>query len=131
MRNNIIIAAVGAFTAITYFASSVRAQSTQEFILSSGSLDVENLTIRDDYKEFFGRKDEQEDASINFENRNLNQDDDVFYDGDDGVWQISDHWELQVNEPISPPVFPAFPQPEGASMFNNIDRAELQYELSE
>lgn len=131
MKRTIIIAAVGAFTAITGFASSVHAQSTQEFTLSGDSLDVENLTIKDDYKEFFRRRGDRENTSLSLENPNFNQDNSVFYDGDDGVWEISEHWELQVNEPISPPVFPAFPRPDGASIVNDIDRVELQYELLE
>ena len=61
----------------------------------------------------------------------MNQDDGVFYDGDDGVWEISEHWELQVNEPIAPPVFPTFPRQDGASIVDDIDRVELQYELLE
>lgn len=89
MKNKISIAAVGAFAAITCFSSSVRAQSTQEFTLTSEALDVENLTIRDDYKEFFGKGVTREDISLN-ENSDLYGDDSVFYDGDDGVWQISD-----------------------------------------
>lgn len=130
MKTKIFIAAVGALTAITGFTSSVRAQSTQRFTLSDESLDVENLTIRDDYKEFFGRN-EREDTSLSLGNPNLNHDDGVFSDGDDGVWEISENWELQVNEPLAPPVFPAFPRQDGASIFNDIDRAELQYELLE
>lgn len=94
MKRKIIIAAVGAFTAITSFASSVHAQSAQEFTLSGDSLDVENLTVKDDYKEFFRRGGDRENTSLNLGNPNLNQDDGVFYDGDDGVWEISEHWEL-------------------------------------
>ncbi|MUL39286.1 hypothetical protein [Gloeocapsopsis dulcis] len=123
MKHKIIIAVVGAFTAITSFASSVRAQSIQDFTLSGESLDVENLTVRDDYKEFFGRKSDRENISLNSRNLNPNR--------DDGVWQISEQVELQVNEPIAPPVFPAFPREDGASIVNDIDRVELQYELLE
>lgn len=131
MKRKVIITAVGAFTAITSFASSVRAQSIQEFTFSSESLDLENLTLRDDYKEFFGTKSDRENISLNSRNLNPNRDDDVFYDGDDGVWQISERVELQVNEPIAPPVFPAFPREDEASIINDIDRVELQYELLE
>jgi len=131
MKRQIIVAAVGALTAITGFASSIHAQSTQGVTLSGESLDVENLTVGDDYKEFFSRGGNREDTSINFDHPKLNRDDGVFYDGDDGVWQISERVEFQVNEPIVPPVFPAFPQQDGASIVNDIDRAELQYELLE
>lgn len=131
MKRKIIIAVVGALTAIAGFTSSVRAQSAQKFTLSGESLDVENLTLRDDYNEFFGRSSDRENISLDFRNPNPNRDDGVFYDGDDGVWQISEQVELQVNEPIAPPVSPAFPQQEGASIVNDIDRAELQYELLE
>jgi hypothetical protein len=55
----------------------------------------------------------------------------IFADGDDGVWQISNNWELQVNEPLSPPIFPVPFRQDGASLFDDIDRVELQYELSE
>lgn len=129
MKRKIIIAVVGALTAIAGFTSSVRAQSTQEFTLSDELLDVENLTVRDDYNEFFGRSSDRENTSLSLGNPNSSQDDGVFYDGDDGVWEISDNWELQVNEPIAPPVFPAFPQQDGVLIVNDIDRAELQYEL--
>ncbi|MDV2992505.1 MAG: hypothetical protein N4J56_002159 [Chroococcidiopsis sp. SAG 2025] len=126
-----IIAAVGAFAALTGFASSAHAQSTQDITLSGDSLEVENLTVRDDYTEFFRRGGDRENIRLNSRNPNLSQDDGVFYDGDDGVWQISDRLELQVNEPIAPLVFPAFPRQDGASIVNDIDRAELQYELLE
>jgi hypothetical protein len=129
MKRKIIVAAVGAFAAITGFTSSVRAQSPQDVTLSGNSLDVENLTVGDDYTEFFGRSSDREDTSLTQGNPNLSQDDGAFYDGDDGVWEISENWELQVNEPIAPPVFPAFPRQNGASIVNDIDRVELQYEL--
>ncbi|OWY67903.1 hypothetical protein B7486_29065 [cyanobacterium TDX16] len=129
MKRKIITAVVGAFVTLTGFASSVHAQSRQDVTLSGDSLDVENLTVGDDYTEFFRRGGDRENTSLNLENPNLSQDDGVFYDGDDGVWEISENWELQVNEPIAPPVFPAFPRQEGASIVNDIDRAELQYEL--
>lgn len=94
MKNKIFIAAVGALTAITGFTSSVRAQSTQGFTLSDESLDVENLTIRDDYKEFFGRN-EREDTSLSLRNPNLNHDDGVFSDGDTGSYKSTNHLHLQ------------------------------------
>lgn len=131
MKRKVIVAAVGAFAAITGFTSSVRAQSPQEYTLSGDSLDVENLTVGDDYTEFFRRGGDRKDTSLSLDNPILSQDDGVFYDGDDGVWQISERVELQVNEPIAPPVFPAFPRQNGASIVNDIDRAELQYELLE
>lgn len=39
--------------------------------------------------------------------------------------------ELQVNEPLVPPAFPAFPGPDGVSIVDDIDRVKLQYELLE
>jgi hypothetical protein len=131
MKQKIIIAAIGALAAITGLDASVYAQSRQEFTLSGDSLDVESLTVRDEYEEFFRRASNREDTSLNIGNSNNYEDDGIFSDGDDGVWQLSDRLELQVNEPIAPPVFPTFPQQDGASIVDDIDRAELQYELSQ
>ena len=128
-----LIAVIGALATFTGTASAVSAQSADEFTLSGQSLDVENLTIEDEYKEFFQPSGDEPNISLNSEEFNNYDglDDGVFYDGDDGVWEIDKHLELQVNEPLSPPIYPISLRPDEASLFGNVDSLELQYDLSE
>lgn len=127
-----IIAALGGLAATTWLAGSVYAQSAlvsksglEEYTISGDSLQIENLSIEEDYQEFFKPAQNQEDISANVANSY------IYGDGDDGVWQISDRVQLQVNEPLTTPIFPVPFQPEGASLFDDIDRVGVQYQLSQ
>jgi hypothetical protein len=99
-----IFAVIGAIAASISLASSVHAQAIEKFTLAGTSPKIENLTIEDDYKEFFMRAENSADNSLNLGNNA--RDPYIFADGNDGVWQISNNWEFQVNEPLSPPIFP-------------------------
>jgi hypothetical protein len=133
-----IIAAIGTLITIVSldFASTstiarVDAQSvpsnseTGNFTLSGESLQkVEHLSIKDDYREFFTRSGKQSDGALNIDSFN-------YLNEDDGVWEISDRLEILVNEPLSRSIFPFSSRENRSILIDNLNRFELQYELSE
>jgi hypothetical protein len=137
MRDKIIAAIVTLVTitsldfAIGSLNDRVDAQSSPSnsengnFTLSGESLKkVQNLSVEDDYRDFFSRSDNQNDVSLNVDSFNN-------LDENYGVWQINDRLELQVNEPLSRSIFP-FPSRENRSiLIDDLNRLEVQYKLSE
>jgi hypothetical protein len=109
-----------------YAQSPSSNSATGNFTLSGESLrKVNNLSIKDDYRNFFLRTANQTNI-LDVENFNyLNQ--------DDGIWEISDRLEIQVNVPLSRSIYP-FPSPprqNGSIFVDNLNRFELQYQLLE
>jgi hypothetical protein len=136
-----IIAAIGTLITITSldFASAsltniVYAQSapsnseTGELTLSGESLrKVENLSIKDDYQNFFPRSGKQNNTLSVFDNLNYSLDENY------GVWQTGDGIDVLVNRSFSPSIFP-FPSPSRQNrsfLIDNLNRIELQFNLAE
>jgi hypothetical protein len=128
-----IITTLGVLAAITGLSSSVLARpavptsETREFSLTRNSIvGIESRTIGDDYRKFFGIENP---TTISL---NTTGEGNIFPDGDDGVWRISEDTRLLVNEPLVRPVgiVPFNRDENGVSLFGDVERIEVQTELN-